>query len=135
MKLTPENIRQIAERSSLESAACSCILGLSRGWETLPKVLKESNLLRFIGEITIDKNLDVTLDEYHPNGTHFWSEDAPFHFEFYPYNISSLWGCTHCSRAFLRFAEAGAYHCEQRIRILLAPILATHNNFAQEEPF
>lgn len=128
MILTPKNVRQIAELSSLESNACSCIRGLSQGWETLPKVLEASNLLRFIGEITIDKEQDLTLDEYHPNGTHFWSEDAPIYFEFFPYNISSVWGCKHCSRAFLRFTEAGAYHSEQRIRILRTPLLATHSN-------
>lgn len=118
MTLTPENIRQIAELSSLESADCSCVRGLSQGWETLPKVLEASNLLRFIGEVRVDKEQDLTLDEYHPNGTHFWSEDAPVRFEFFPYNISSIWGCKRCSRAFLRFTEAGAYHSEQRIRIL-----------------
>ena len=125
MTLTPENIRQIAELSSLESTACSCIRGLSLGWETLPKALEQSNLLRFIGDITIDKEHDLTLDEYHPNGTHFWSEDAPVCFEFFPYNISSIWGCKRCSRAFLRFTEAGAYHSEQRIRILRTPLIST----------
>jgi hypothetical protein len=124
MILTSEHIRQIAERSSLESAACSCIRGLSRGWETLPKVLEASDLLRFIGEIPTDRAQELSLDEYHPNGTHFWSEDAPVCFEFFPYNISSIWGCKRCSRAFLRFTEAGAYHSEQRIRILRAPLIS-----------
>ena len=121
MIITLVDIKQIAELSSMESKACSCIRGLSQGWETLPKALEASTLLRFIGEITIDKEEELTLDEYHPNGTNFWSEDAPVYFEFFPYNISSIWGCTRCSRAFLRFTEAGAYHSEQRIRILRMP--------------
>lgn len=124
MILTPEHIRQIAERSSLESTACACIRGLSQGWETMPKVLEASNLLHFIGEITVDKDQDPSLDEYHPDGTHFWSEDAPVCLEFFPYNISSIWGCKRCSRAFLRFTEAGAYHAEQRIRVLRTPLIS-----------
>ncbi|MBC6622591.1 hypothetical protein [Pseudomonas sp.] len=130
MILTPENIRQIAERSSLETTACSCIRSLSQGWETLPKTLEASSLLRFIGEIPTDRAQELSLEEYHPNGTHFWSEDAPICFDFFPYNISSVWGCKCCARAFLRFTEAGAYHSEQRIRILRASLIG---NPVQEE--
>jgi hypothetical protein len=123
MILTPETLQQIAEDSSLVVRECACIRGLSHGWEALPNALATGTLLRFIGNVSDDQNEDLTFDEYHPNGTHFWSEEAPICFAFYPYNISSVWGCTQCARAFLRFSETGAYHAEPRIRMLQSTMI------------
>lgn len=123
MTLTPENLQQLALHSAKETKTCSCIRGLSRGWESLPAALATGTLLRLIGHVTDDHQDEQTLDEYHPHGTHFWSEEAPICFEFFPYNIASVWGCTQCSRAFLRFNDAGAYHSEPRIRLLDAALI------------
>ncbi|HXR02827.1 MAG TPA: hypothetical protein VN798_20855, partial [Pseudomonas sp.] len=58
------------------------------------------------------------LDEYHPQGSSYWSLNAPIAPQFFPYNRCRVWECVTCSRIFLRYAEAGAYHIEQRIRSL-----------------
>lgn len=118
MILTAERIQQIAVQSAQQTNACACIRGLSRGWETLPNALAAEGRLRLIGNVADDGEDHQNLDEYHPRGTHFWSTEAPICFGFYPYNRCSIWGCTECSRTFLRFTEAGAYHAERRIRIL-----------------
>ncbi|WP_426203515.1 hypothetical protein [Pseudomonas sp. TWP3-1] len=80
MMLTPEKIQQIATHSLLESKHCSCIRGLSRGWESLPGALAASTLLKWVGQVSIGKEAEPTLDEYHPAATHFRSEDAPICF-------------------------------------------------------
>jgi hypothetical protein len=123
MILAPETIQQIAADSFSETRHCACIRGLSHGWEALPSVLATGTLLRLIGNVSNVQEENHTLDEYHPNGTHFWSEEAPICFAFYPYNICEVWGCTQCARAFLRFADTGAYHAEPRIRILQSTLI------------
>lgn len=124
MLLTHANIKQMASRSSQASKDCRCQRGLSEGWETFSKALEVADLLRPVGRVGHEESEEATLDEYHPNGTHFWSVDAPIHLDFYPYNISSIWQCKCCGRVYMRFTDAGAYHAEQRIRVLVTSLLA-----------
>jgi hypothetical protein len=107
----------LAQRSSAVTAPCSCIGKSLVGWEGMPVSLKESQL-RKVASLVAAEEEDLTLDEYHPHGTHYWSPDAPIAPQFFPYNRCGVWECVLCNRHFLRYAEAGAYHIEQRIRAL-----------------
>ncbi len=112
----PELLR-FAHRSDAVTQSCSCMSKSLVGWESMPVWLKETQLHE-IGSLIGAEEEDLTLDEYHPAGTSYWSNDAPIAPQFFPYNRCTVWECTVCNRCFLRYAEAGAYHIEQRIRSL-----------------
>ncbi|TDV67643.1 hypothetical protein [Pseudomonas sp. LP_7_YM] len=108
---------RFAHHSSAVTQACSCVPKSFAGWEGMPVSLKESQL-REVGSLIAGEEEDLTLDEHHPAGTSYWSAEAPIAPHFFPYNRCRIWECVLCSRVFLRYSEAGAYHFEQRIRSL-----------------
>ncbi|SDI60188.1 hypothetical protein [Pseudomonas abietaniphila] len=115
--LTYAQLLHIAHRSSAVTHPCACLAKPFAGWEGLPVSIKESQL-RETGSLIAAEEEDLTLDEYHPDGTSYWSEKAPIAPQFFPYNRCKVCECVDCSRVYLRYAEAGAYHIEQRIRSL-----------------
>jgi hypothetical protein len=88
------------------------------------------NQLRDIGTLVQGDEQALTLDEYHPEGTHYWSLGAPIAPRYFPSNRCKVSQCTSCGRCFLRYTESGAYHIEERVRyldpalIVDAPLLA-----------
>jgi len=115
--LTYAQLLHVAHRSIALSQACACQAKCFAGWEGLPVSTKESQL-REIGSLIAAEEEDLTLDEYHPDGTSYWSEKAPIAPQLFPYNRCKVCECVDCGRIYLRYAEAGAYHIEQRIRSL-----------------
>lgn len=117
------DLQRLADHSAAITHPCPCIAKSFAGWEGMPVSLKESQL-REIGSLIAAEEEDLTLDEYHPAGTSYWSNDAPIAPQFFPYNRCRVCECISCSRVFLRYAEAGAYHIEQRIRSLDPRLMA-----------
>jgi hypothetical protein len=111
---TPD-LLALAQRSAAITQPCTCTPKSLAGWENLPVSLKESQLQEIASLVSAEEE-DLTLDEYHPYGTSYWSIDAPIAPQFFPYNRCGIWACVLCSRCYLRYAEAGAYHIELRIR-------------------
>lgn len=69
-----------------------------------------------MGTLRKDGDHDPQLAEYHPHGTHSWSDAAPIAPAFAPYNRCEVWRCRQCRRLFLRYTEYGGYYREDRIR-------------------
>lgn len=111
------SLRAIAQRSAAVNKPCSCISKPLNGWEGWPVSLRETQLKQ-IGTLVEVAREEATLDEYHPDGTSYWSVDAPIAPHFYPYNLCGVWECLECGRAYLRYNDDGAYHSESRIRSL-----------------
>lgn len=107
----------IARRSAAVSQACNCISKPLAGWEGWPVTLREAQLEQ-LGTLAALPREEATLDEYHPDGTSYWSVAAPIAPAFYPYNLCGVWACRECGRAYLRYNDDGAYHSESRIRAL-----------------
>lgn len=99
----------------------SCATLDCAGWESLPAVFDQSTL-KIIGTLKIE-DAPENWDEYHPNGTQIWSPDAPIALGYHPYNRCDLYGCTQCSRIYLRYTEFGGYYIDQRIRALNPKLL------------
>lgn len=96
----------------------SCRTLPSAGWEAMPSSLDRSRLEN-IGALYSATDADLsaaTLDEHHPNGTRYWSAEAPIAPGWFPYNRCSVWRCRICATVFLRYAETGGYFEEERIR-------------------
>lgn len=115
-----------------QTPACdSCKTLPSAGWEAIPSSLDRARLEQ-VGRLYPATDTDpslATLDEYHPNGTRYWSPDAPIAPGWFPYNRCSIWRCRRCATVFLRYAETGGYFEEERIRrVTPALVVATSGN-------
>ncbi|HSV53474.1 MAG TPA: hypothetical protein VLJ57_15250 [Burkholderiaceae bacterium] len=117
-QLTPNELRQIGSEA-FDKGCSSCRALLCNGWEAMPSTFEEASL-RMVGTLRqVDPEAgEPTLDEYHPQRTSYWSENAPIAPNYFPYNRCDVWVCCGCRRAFLRYTEYGGYYVEQRIRLL-----------------
>ncbi|KQP13568.1 hypothetical protein [Pseudorhodoferax sp. Leaf267] len=121
--MTPETEWSAAALQALAAQAAtppcdSCRTLPSGGWEAMPSSLDRARL-EPVGTLYPAAATDLagaTLDEYHPNGTRYWSADAPIALGWFPYNRCSVWRCRVCATVFVRYAETGGYFEEERIR-------------------
>lgn len=84
--------------------------------------LPEAQLSRIGTLIQGDPN-EAVFAEFHPEGTGYWSPDAPIAPLYYPSNRCDVWECSACGRLFLRYTEGGGYFVDQRIRMLTSAVL------------
>ena len=114
----------IAMAKAVDAAAqcqrCSALV--CKGWESLPGGFDQSSLRR-VGTLRDPDDGDPTLAEYHPAGTHGWSNDAPIALGWYPYNRCDVWQCVGCGKPFLRYTEFGGYYTDERIREVQAELV------------
>ena len=54
--------------------------------------------------------------EYHPSGTSYWSENAPFAIAYYPYHESKIYTCPDCKAVFLHYVEYAGHAPQKRLR-------------------
>ena len=85
------------------------------GWEAMPGGFDRSSLVR-VGTLLDPRLAEPTLDEFHPDGTHRWSPQAPIAVGHHPYNLCAVWQCGTCCRVYLRYTEYGGYYEEERVR-------------------
>ena len=87
-----------------------------KGWGNSTKEIKQS--LEIAGEFEladyfIEKN---GYSEYHPDGTNYWSKDAPVAIDFYPYHESRILLCPNCKAIFLNYIEYAGHLPQDRLR-------------------
>lgn len=98
------------------SQACSACNPLrSPGWESMSGSFDRSSLLR-VGTLRDPDLAEPTLEEFHPQGTHRWSPEAPISVHHHPYNLCEVWRCATCSRLYLTYTEYGGYYEDERVR-------------------
>jgi hypothetical protein len=115
-------LERLAEASAKVSSVCSCVVVPLTAWQKLPMTL-EPERLEEVATLVEDPYADPTYTEYHPNGTHYDSEDAPIAPRYYPFNRCQVARCMTCGRHYLRYNEAGGYFTELRIRALQPQLL------------
>jgi hypothetical protein len=114
--LSADDLRALASQG--QSPSCrSCKSLPSAGWEAVPTSLDRQGLEQIGALFAPDADLSsATLDELHPQGTRYWSPDAPIATAWFPYNRCTVWRCRACGTLLLRYAETGGYFEEERIR-------------------
>lgn len=115
--LTATDLRQLGAWTGEPCPRCAALA--CPGWEAIPGTYDRDNLQR-VGTLRDPGNEDPTLEEYHPDGTHGWSPQAPIAPRHFPYNRCEAWTCVGCGRPFLRYTEYGGYYVEERVRELRA---------------
>lgn len=110
-------LRALARSTAAVDRACACVRPPPSSWTSMPRALPQATM-REIGTLVAAPLHELTVAEYHPNGTHVWSDDAPIAPAFYPYNQSTVWRCNDCGRCFLHYTEGGGYYLDRRIRLL-----------------
>ncbi len=113
-------IRALAALASRKPCACTR-LSLD-AWTRLPLSFPEERML-MVGTLGRREEVDPTLYEFHPEGTNYWSEDAPIAPRFFPYNRCEVLQCQDCQRCFLSYSEYGGYYVERRIRAVAAHLV------------
>ena len=121
--LTIAQLLALAGDARPDAACAACAALACPGWESLPASLPRDALER-VGTLRDAAIDDPAVAEYHPNGTHAWSPDAPIAPAWFPYNRCDAWRCKICARAFFRYTEYGGYYMEERIRELDARLVA-----------
>jgi hypothetical protein len=123
-RLKADDLRRLAGRARTASVCKQCAELVCPGWETLPGAFDRARLVQ-VGTLQVegDDGQEPTVREHHPHGTHGWSVDAPVAPAWYPGNRCTVWQCSGCTRAFLRYTEYGGYYQDERIRALLDPAL------------
>ena len=61
--------------------------------------------------------------EHHPNGTCYWSKDAPIALDYYPYQECQVIECSCCRSLFLYYMEYGGHGREPRLRWVQAKLV------------
>lgn len=98
-------------------ADCACTKASLEGWQSQPLSLDETLLVQ-VGTLLNPDDPEPTYSEYLPEGTSYWSPEAPIAPRFFPYNRCDVWQCTACNRLYLRYTEGGGYFVDRRIRAL-----------------
>ncbi len=72
--------------------------------------------VEWVGSLRNAADPEPTLQEHHPDGTHYWSPRAPIVLDAFPFNRCEVWRCVQCRRGFLQYTEAGGYYVDHRLR-------------------
>ena len=115
-------LKALAEQYQRNQACPTCKPLVCPGWESMPSGFQRT-LLEKIASLR-PVGAEPTLEEFHPDKTNRWSEDAPIAMQYHPYNLCDLYRCTGCSRIFLVYTEYGGYYEDLRIRLLDARLIA-----------
>jgi len=121
-ELDTKQLLEIAQLLPTKSECESCAPLSCKSWESMPSGF-DAKLLNPIGTLRIE-GAQESWDEYHPNGTNQWSNNAPISATHYPYNRSDVYECKSCQRKFLRYTEYGGYYIDERIRELNPALIA-----------
>lgn len=122
-----DTLRALASQAGASCESCASVAG--DGWQPVPSSF-ERDRLQPLGRLPAPDSADgtgydATLEEYHPEGSDYWSSRAPIALGWFPYNRSTAWRCTRCAGLFLRTTEYGGYYEEERIRrVAGAPVVA-----------
>jgi hypothetical protein len=107
---------------SLTTGPCNCTRTPLDGWNSQPVSLDEHHL-KEIGTLIAEDDPEPSYREHLPGNIAYWSPEAPIAPRFFPYNRSTVWQCTQCSRLYLRYTEGGGYFVDRRIRAVRSALI------------
>jgi hypothetical protein len=107
---------------------CVCGMAACVGWESVAESRWPKTLMRQVGSLRDPETahgVDLTFEEYHPQGTRYDSPNAPVATNFFPYNRCDVFACGSCRRTLLKYTEYGGYYVDPRVRVVQAECIVT----------
>lgn len=104
-----------------------CNKQLFINWENIKK--GDLDRLDTLGEFADSENY-INLHGYrelHPNGTNYWSNDAPIAIAYYPYHESEIKMCPSCNAVFLHYIEYAGHAPQKRLRLARKSLVSTQD--------
>jgi len=122
--LTARSLLALADQAHAECAAdCTCGMAACVGWESVAETRWPISAMQRVGTLhdpEAPHGVDLTFEEFHPDGTRYGSPNAPFAPSFFPYNRCDVFACGTCRRTLLKYTEYGGYYVDPRVRVLQA---------------
>lgn len=100
---------------------CTCALKICKGWESTPDARWPADQMRAVGTLRQELpegQMELTFEEFHPNGTRYDSTNAPIAVDYFPYNRCDVFKCSTCQCAVLKYTEFGGYYVDTRARLV-----------------
>ena len=116
--LSPEELRTLASHDIVH---CNCALKICKGWESVGDDRWPSTQMVKAGTLRPELpegQLELSFEEFHPDGTRYDSPDAPIAVAYFPYNRCDVFKCTSCQCAVLKYTEYGGYYVDHRVRLV-----------------
>ena len=105
------------------SVDCACGMAACVGWESVAETHWPKECMQRVGTLhdpNAPHGVDLTFEEFHPDGTRYDSPNAPVAPSFFPYNRCDVFACGTCHRTLLKYTEYGGYYVDPRVRVLQA---------------
>ena len=116
--LTPEQLKALAVHPPHH---CTCALKICKGWESVPGARWPADQMQAAGTLRqelLEGQMELTFEEFHPNGTRYDSPNAPIALDYFPYNRCDVFKCSACQCAVLKYTEYGGYYVDTRARLV-----------------
>ena len=100
---------------------CTCALKICKGWESVPDARWPADQMQAAGTLRqelLEGQMELTFEEFHPNGTRYDSPNAPIALDYFPYNRCDVFKCSACQCAVLKYTEYGGYYVDTRARLV-----------------
>lgn len=124
--MTGAELKALGQR---KTSACNCSLKICDGWESVSDERWPVDQLKLEGTLRTplpEGQMDLSFEEYHPQGTRYDSANAPIAPPYFPYNRCDVYACSNCRCAVLKYTEYGGYYVDHRVR-RVAPDLVIDN--------
>lgn len=122
-ELNAQALRSLAQ---VKPERCDCALKACRGWESVSDDRWPGAQMTLAGTLrrpVPEGQTELTFAEFHPNGTHYDSTNAPVAPDHFPFNRCDVYACARCQCAVLRYTEYGGYYVDHRVRLVDADLV------------
>lgn len=116
--LNADDLRNV---SRSKPGQCTCALKVCQGWDSVGDERWPVAQMQPVGTLRpppSEEPVELTFEEYHPNGTRYESPQAPIAPGFFPFNRCDVFACGHCGCAVLKYTEYGGYYVDHRVRLV-----------------
>ena len=115
------SVQTLTIAASQATQECQCALKICKGWESVSDARWPTAQMEAVGTLRKELSegqMELTFEEYHPNGTRYDSPNAPIALDYFPYNRCDVFKCSTCQCAVLKYTEYGGYYVDNRARLV-----------------
>lgn len=122
----PMNADGLRQAATARPSQCTCALKACQGWESVSDDRWPAGQMTPIGSLRptpSEEAVELTFEEFHPDGTRYESPQAPIAPGHFPFNRCDVFACQRCGCAVLKYTECGGYYVDHRVRLVAAELV------------